>query len=372
MRRRFARVPIARLTAVLVAAALALSACTAPESPADPSLLASVHPSPETAVGKAVSLYDFIEFWGDNRAGMEADFGELAAAGVTWARLRLAASPTAEDRFATVVTLARQYGIQLVVIVEKPPPRLDLGSENDQRAYRSWLAQVVRRFKDSVHFWEILSEPNLRYTWNIDSAHGSDQGAYVASVRRYVALLREGYRVVKAADPTATVLFGGLSEAKVERYLRVLVTTDAHRFFDVMDFHAYGRTPEEVLSRYQSFRRNLRGHPSYASKPIWLEFGFNTSWSNRAGYSSSEKEKARRLVRATELLSAAGAQGPVFWFTLHGNNADNPGFGLITRDRQDLSRVRLSAWYALKDLPAPLASGAPAAPTERVQGLPGR
>jgi hypothetical protein len=311
------------------------------------------YPSPAEASGKAVSLYDFLEFWGDNTAGMEADFSELEAAGTTWARLRLASSPAAADRFASVVAAAERHHIQLIVILEKPAPLLDLGTPAEQQAYRSWVEQIVRRYQASVHYWEILSEPNLRYTWAIDSSHDSDQQAYVAAVRRYVTLLKQGYETVKATDPTATVLFGGLSEAKVERYLRAVMTTDASRYFDIMDFHAYGQTPDSVLSRYRSFRRNMRSNPAWAAKPIWVEFGFNSSWSDKGGYSGTEGQKARNFVKATRLVTEAGAQGPIFWFTLHGNNPDSPGYGLITRDKEDLSRRRLKAFYALKDMPAP-------------------
>jgi hypothetical protein len=311
------------------------------------------YPDPAKASGKAVSLYDFLEFWGDNTAGMEADFSELEAAGTTWARLRLASSPAAADRFATVVAAAARHHIQLIVILEKPAPLLDLGTPADQQAYRTWVAQIVGRYRASVHYWEILSEPNLRYTWNIDSKHDSDQQAYLAAVERYVTLLKQGYETVKATDPTATVLFGGLSEAKVERYLRAVMTTDAARYFDIMDFHAYGQTPDSVLSRYRSFRRSMQSNPAWAAKPIWVEFGFNSSWSDKGGYSRTEGQKARNFVKATKLVTAAGAQGPIFWFTLHGNNPDSPGYGLITRDKQDLSRRRLKAFYALQDMPAP-------------------
>jgi hypothetical protein len=339
-------------------------ASTSPSGSAQPTASPSApppmpYPSPATASGKAVSLYDFIEFWGDNAAGMEADFSELENAGVTWARLRLASSPAAADRFAAVVAAAARHHVQLIVILEKPAPLLDLGSETDQAAYRSWVAGIVRRYRSSVHYWEILSEPNLRYTWNIDSSHNSDQQAYADAVRRYVTLLKDGYLTVKATDPTATVLFGGLSEAKVERYMRVLQTTDASRFFDIMDFHAYGQTPDDVLSRFRSFRRNMRSNPAWAGKPIWVEFGFNSSWSDKGGYSGTEGQKARNFVKATKLVTAAGAQGPVFWFTLHGNNPDSPGYGLITRDKQDLSRRRLKAYYALQNLPAPSPGGVP-------------
>ena len=355
--RRSRRVPAAALSVALLAGT-ALAGCTsggrtapAPSgSSASPSTSSSApgssaptqppsaspttpYPDPASASGKAVSLYDFIEFWGDNAAGMEADFAELEAAGTTWARLRLASSPAAADRFATVVAAAARHHIQLIVILEKPAPLLDLGTPADQQAYRTWVAQIVRRYRASVHYWEILSEPNLRYTWNIDSKHDSDQQAYLTAVQRYVTLLKQGYETVKATDPTATVLFGGLSEAKVERYLRAVMTTDASRYFDIMDFHAYGQTPDSVLSRYRSFRRSMHSNPAWAAKPVWVEFGFNSSWSDKGGYSRTEGQKARNFVKATKLVTAAGAQGPIFWFTLHGNNPDSPGYGLITRDK---------------------------------------
>ena len=232
---------------------------TAPRSPsASPT---TPYPSPASASGKAVSLYDFIEFWGTTPRAWRRTSPSSRHAGVTWARLRLASSPDAADRFAAVVAAAARHHIQLIVILEKPAPLLDLGTPADQQAYRTWVAQIVQRYRASVHYWEILSEPNLRYTWNIDSKHDSDQQAYLAAVQRYVTLLKQGYETVKATDPTATVLFGGLSEAKVERYLRAVMTTDASRYFDIMDFHAYGQTPDSVLSRYRSFRRSMHSQP---------------------------------------------------------------------------------------------------------------
>ena len=159
---------------------------------------------------KGVALYDFLEFWGDDAAGMRTAFGELQAAGVTWARLHLAYGPRAGTRLEAATVAARAHGIRLVVVLHKPPPFKDLGTPADRAAYRVWVAATVKRFKASVRYWEIMGEPNLRYTWNIDNRAGSNQAAYAASVRRYVALLKDGYTTIKKADPQAVVLFGGL------------------------------------------------------------------------------------------------------------------------------------------------------------------
>ena len=60
----------------------------------------------------------------------------------------------------------------------------------------------------------------------------------------------------------------------------------------------------------------------------------------------------RTGAEATKRVSADG-RGPIFWFTLHGSNPDSPGYGLFTRNSQDLSRRRLKAFSALGDMPAP-------------------
>jgi hypothetical protein len=300
---------------------------------------------------KGVALYDFLEFWGDDAAGMRTAFGELHAAGVTWARLHLAYGPRASTRLAAAASAAKAHGVRLVVVLHKPPPFKDLGTPADRAAYRAWVAVTVRRFKASVHYWEIMGEPNLRYTWNIDNRPGSNQAAYAASVRRYVTLLKDGYTTVKRTDPGAVVLFGGLSESTVGRYLDVLLTTDAYRYFDIMSFHPYGRTPDLVVSRFAALRAKMRSKPGYASKPLWMtEFGFNTSWTNKPGFVTSEALKGQYLTQSMKRLSTAGAAAPVFGFTLNGNNHLNPGFGLITMDKSTRKPHRLPAFTALRNL----------------------
>ena len=350
MRRLHRLVPAATLAVGLLAGS-ALAGCTsggrtATPSPTQPSATSPPgstsatpsptgsmpYPPPATASGKAVSLYDFIEFWGDNAAGMEADFSELEAAGATWARLRLASSPAAADRFGSVVAAAQRHHIQLVVILEKPAPLLDLGSEADQQAYRSWVAQIVRRYQASVHYWEILSEPNLRYTWNIDSKHDSDPQAYLAACAlRHAA--QAGLWTVKATDPTATVLFGGLSEAKVERYMRVVVTTDASRYFDIMDFHAYGQTPADVLSRYRSFRRSMHSQPGLGRQADLGGVRLQLLLERQGRLLRDRGAEGAQLRQGDQAGHRGRGAGPIFWFTLHGNNPDSPGYGLITRDK---------------------------------------
>jgi hypothetical protein len=212
---------------------------------------------------------------------------------------------------------------------------------------------MVARYRHHVKYWMIHNEPNLHYEWNIDESNVSSQSQYRASVLRYVEHLRDGYQTVKAVDPGATVLFAGLSEWTVERYMDVLVTTDAHKYFDIMAFHPYGRDPDRVLSRFNSFESKMNLNPTFAAKPIWVtEIGFNTSWSNKAAYVASEQTKANYLVQTLPRLKSAGARLPIFWYTLH-ENENVGGYALTRKNKTTLSTQYLPAFYAYRDLVFP-------------------
>ena len=56
------------------------------------------------------------------------------------------------------------------------------------------------RYKDRVHHWEIWNEPNYWRFW----LPQPDVGAYTT-------LLKQAYAAIKAVDPAATVMVGGLT-----------------------------------------------------------------------------------------------------------------------------------------------------------------
>jgi hypothetical protein len=281
---------------------------------------------------------------------MNSDFADMNAGNITWARIDLYPTVSPNPAFDAAVQGGQSHNVNLLVAVHKTAPSNDLGTEADRAVYRTWLAEMVSRYKHYVKYWEIQNEPNLHYEWNIDESSGSNQAQYEASVLRYVAVLRDGFETIKANDPGATVLFGGLSEWTVERYLDVLLTTEAHQYFDIMAFHPYGSNPDHVLGRFDSFKARMSSNPSYAAKPIWVnELGFNTTWPNLPGKVNSEQQKADYLVQSMSLLYAAGAPLPIFWYTLH-ENENASGFGLTLKDKQTLQTQYYPAFNAYRDL----------------------
>jgi hypothetical protein len=299
---------------------------------------------------KGVAVRPFAEYWGSDRAGMDADMQDLKNGGVTWVRLDLYPTSSPNPHFDAAIASAKAHGIRVLVTVHKPSPYNDLGTRAERRYYRTWLAAMVNRYKYHVRHWEIQNEPNLHYEWNINESTGSSQTAYEASVKRYLVVLRYAFGVIRANDPGARVFFGGLSEWTVERFLDVVLTTDAYRYFDVMSFHPYGRTPDRLERRFNAVKSKMQLNANYAAKAIWVtETGFNTSWSNRVGYVASETTKADYLRDSLIRLRRAGARLPIFWYTLHEDTSE-PGFGLTIRDKGSRSVQHLPAYGAYRDL----------------------
>lgn len=299
---------------------------------------------------KGIATRPLAQYWNGDLAGLRSDLDAVKAAKAGWLRAPLRYTSKPDPGFDALVRMAEHRNIKLLLTVNKPSPQRDLGTSADQARYRAWLARMVKRYGHYVKHWMIINEPNLRYDWTIDYAVNSDQGRYQASVDRYVRHLRNSYRVIKEIDPDATVIFGGLSEWRVERYIDALATTNAYRYFDVMGFHPYARTPVSVLSRYRSFTAKMKSYPAYASKPVWVtEFGFNSTWSHKPGYVGTEKRKAAYLVDAMRLLNAAGAEGPIFWYDLHQDRSVE-GFGLIRRETGQHRYARLPSFAAFRDL----------------------
>ena len=117
-----------------------------------------------------------------------------------------------------------------------------------------------------------------------------------------------------------------------------------------MPFHPYGSDLDRVLSRFAAFKARMSSHPGYATKPIWVtEIGFNTTWSNLPGKVSSEQQKATYLAEMMPRLYAAGAQLPIFWYTLH-ENENASGFGLTLKDKATLQTQYYPAFYAYRDV----------------------
>ncbi len=294
---------------------------------------------------------------GYNWTGIESDLQEMKNAGVSWIRIAFwEAQPL--SYYDRLIPLIGQYDIQILGNIRKSYPEKDLGTPAELEAYRNWLSQVVTHYQGVVRYWEVENETNISSGWNIclDAAcEESDPVAYAQAVEKYVQLLKLAYETIKAVDPSLQVLIGGLCECGAERYLDELIRLDAQRYFDIMAYHPFGRSPEEVIERLDTLKAKTASQPALAAKPIWITaIGFHTAdWKGTPGRVASEEVKAEYLLQTMALLSQAdGVEGPIFWYILSEPIAPVNGYGLIFKDAnvEPIQAIYLPAYSAYQEL----------------------
>lgn len=242
------------------------------------------------ALGVQVSREGFIwrhfEPERGRRSG-QADFDDavnrLAAAGIAVQAMvtetpRWASSSPGAGADAATWKFAPPHGLDAPTFTDgtdEPGPGKRANPDN---AWASSLAYLVRRYKGKVRYWQVWNEP--------DYPRG-DQGRDYTDRRRswngslddYVRLLRVGWAVVKANDPEAQVVTGGIGFAS---YLDAMLARGAGRWLDQVDFHAYGwpgsdRALDEFVRVHAELRGVLDRHGLRGKRLICSETGYTAN-----------------------------------------------------------------------------------------------
>ncbi len=216
----------------------------------------------------------------------------------------------------------------LLVVAKAPEWALDpTGNQflSDYAQFTELMQFVSQRYAGKVQAWEIWNEQNL--------AHEVNNNVRVAD---YVELLKAGFTGVRAGDPNALVVFGGLTPNGVNdptiaiddlEYLTQIYQYqggEIAQYFDVMGMHVSSThnppdtmwpdnpSDEEGYNDDESFYfrraeqlREVMVANGDSAKPTWItEFGWTTE--NQAvgyeyGVNNSEEEVAEYLVRSFEI-----------------------------------------------------------------------
>ena len=122
-------------------------------------------------------------------------------------------------------------------------------------AFAEFLTELVNRYSVppySIRYWELWNEPDTP-VWLNSSGYGcwgevTDDyygGGY------YAEMLKKAYQAIKAADPSAQVLLGGLlldcdggnppgtKDCSASTFLEGVLRNDGGRYFDGVSYHAY-------------------------------------------------------------------------------------------------------------------------------------
>ena len=230
--------------------------------------------------------------WGISGAEQDQTMAGLTDLGAGWHRLVIAwhdietrdNSYSGLSGYDQAINKAEAAGINLVVTVYTAP-RWASGVASRESPpqnpadYADFMSFAANRWGSKVDAWEIWNEQNAQGFWSTgpDPAH-------------YAHLLEAAYPAVKAADPTAQVVYGGTWTNDYDfleaAYAEVPNLGD---YFDVMGTHPYNgvSSPESVALRpngriepwsfagYRELRATMLAHGD--EKPIWFtEFGWST------------------------------------------------------------------------------------------------
>jgi polysaccharide biosynthesis protein PslG len=118
-----------------------------------------------------------------------------------------------------------------------------------------------------VRAWQIWNEESLTFFWE-PSPNAAD----------YVRLLQAAYGAIKAVDPAATVVTGGVpwNGGDGPGYITQMYADGARSYFDALALHDYGPKPSDVFARMVAARQLMR-QAGDGRKPLWItEFGWAT------------------------------------------------------------------------------------------------
>jgi hypothetical protein len=273
----------------------------------------------------AVQIYD--------RLDAASGFDAAVAAGVRWMRMRVMWSDIepvnttpANYQWSTLDTsmqAAQQAGANIIVTIEGNPrwaAANPFGPVTNLNDFKEFVGALVTRYPQ-VTYWELYNEPD-----NI--LHFGGKGAM------YAAHLNAAYTAIKANNPAAKVVMGGIAldwysdeGGTFDRhFLADMLTACAQPCFDIANFHyypvfranweAYGR---DIIGKTNGFRQKLavQGYqrPVMSTETGWV---YGKSWGG--------PDIQARYVPKTMVRSIAAGLLTASWYAMVDADPSLPGF----------------------------------------------
>ena len=181
---------------------------------------------------------------------------------------------------------------------------------------------VTARTTPVVNYWEFYNEPDRKAR----QAAGYYRNSWGEVPEKYAAMLKAAYPAVKAANPKAKVVFGGIAYEKfnlfAEDFTDKVLKAGGGRYFDIMNFHVYpefwelhASQPPGLLEKTEKIRAILRRNG--VNKPIFItETGATSDVAQSR--KMSDEEQARHVPQLFAQTWAADVDAAI-WFMLYNN-----------------------------------------------------
>ena len=256
------------------------------------------------------------------------------------------------------VDACNRYGFKLLLGVAHAPDwtrasELEGGPPADFVEFARFMEQLAARYRGRVAAYELWNEPNLAREWQGDTL----------SAARFVALVAEGARGVRAGDPDALVISGapgvtgyndGVTAIDDRVFMRGMYEAGIARWVDGIGVHPYGfaNPPDESWQDAAHVATGYNNHPSFFFRDtledyhaIMLEFGDTKRqlWATEFGWPSThrmgqmdamgweyarevkERHQAEYIVRAFRMGEEREWVGTMFLWNLNEAPIWGPG-----------------------------------------------
>lgn len=337
---------VVALVAVVIGAGLVVGAAGAgtPPGPTCAEAREAAGRAPDAGFGEGSTLPSRTD------AELERELAGIAATGARYLRMDFDWSYIGRregelDWAATerVVRRARACGLDVLGLLTytpawaHPPGAGDHHPPTDPAEFADFAAQAVRRFRPlGVRTWEIWNEPNLAFFWEP-----------APDPAEYADLLVAAYDAIKAADPDAIVLTGGLARASDEpdgsrlapvTFLEGIYAAGASGHFDAVAHHPYSfpalpldADGDNAFVDVTPRLHEVMQEHGDGSKEIWgTEMGVPTTGGFTADF------VAEYVTEAYEGWRDWSFTGPLLWYSYRdaGSDPDDPEdhFGLVRAD----------------------------------------
>jgi hypothetical protein len=357
--RRSRRVIAAALVVVLAGALAVVVAAVGHKGKREPGRGATVTTGPGTPDGAVqgpipglaadkLGISTGVALFNETLPQIDDDIAGIAAAKAKWVRTALRwdlVEPNRESsddwtKVDEIVEQSQAHGVNLILEINGTPKwarKVGAGPAafpGDLHTYATFAGKVAARYQGRVAAYELGNEPN-----HVKSFAQPDAAVYEQ-------VLQLTYPVIKAADPAAKVLTGGLGGNKTKKgnipgdvFLADLYKAGAKPYFDAVSYHPYtypllpsNDTGARGWSRMLKARQTMVDNGD-GDKEIWVtEFGAPTGGPN----SVTEDQQAAIMHDAYRLWAGYSWGGPLCWFDYRDKGTDTSDhgnfFGLYTND----------------------------------------
>ena len=267
---------------------------------------------------------------------------------LSWARME--PSNTTPDNYNWEIydELMADYGdrdLSLILIIADIPSwagPIRSGPFNDDARddFAEFVGAVVNRYSRppyNIKYWELFNEPD-----GTDPKYGATINTWGYYGEKYALMLKEVYPAVKAADPSAQVVMGGLAYDNFvngdsgnfyQRFINDVIENGGADYFDILNFHYYYFAREawggSIIGKINALKAVLAGY-GVSKSMICTEVGIRGDDDNLA-------LQARYVPKVFSRGLSSGLE-TVLWFPLSTEEGRTFDGGLLREE--DLSNPK--------------------------------